>query len=134
MFSVEITGRLVQIRLSGVLTAESVARFVETTRMVLLRAPAKIVGISDLRQCMVMPPAAADMIVTMLIRDSPKVERSAIWLSRLESGLAMQFARILRESRSQVRELFEDPTRAAEFLADSLTLTEQTALERFFAD
>jgi hypothetical protein len=134
MFSVEITGRLVQIRLSGVLTAENVARFVETTRMVLLRAPAKIVGISDLRQCMVMPPAAADMIVTMLIRDSPKVERSAIWLSRLESGLAMQFARILRESRSQVRELFEDPTRAAEFLADSLTLTEQTALERFFAD
>ena len=133
MFTVDIVGRLVQIRLASPLDAEGVARFVERTRFTLLRAPVNVIGIADLRGLRVMAPESADMITTMLARDNSRVERTAILVPSLLGSLGLQLTRMLRAANAKARQLFDDPLRAQDYLKDTLQPAEHLALERFLA-
>jgi hypothetical protein len=133
MFSVEVTGRLVLIRIASPMDRTDVARLVEQIRTTVHANREMVVGLADLRQWSILAPDSADMIAALLVRDNPKVERTALLVPRVQSSLGLQFTRLLRASKSERRRLFDDPPRAAHYLFDLVSPPERRALGTFLA-
>jgi hypothetical protein len=133
MFSVDVTGRLVLIRIASPMDRTDVARLVEQTRATVHASCEMVVGMADLRQWSIMAPDLADMVAELLVRDNPKVERTALLVARVQSSLGLQFTRLLRASKSERRRLFDDPGRAAHYLFDLVSPPERRALGMFLA-
>jgi hypothetical protein len=133
MHTVTAASRLVLIRLASPIDEEAIARFAEKTRYLLLTARSKVVTIADLRALAILSPDSADILTTMLVRNNPRVERTAILLPNLHGALGMQFARLLGTSKNAQRLVFEDPDCAARYLDDVLDPSERACLAHFLA-
>jgi hypothetical protein len=135
MYSVDMVERLFLITLEAPLDSTQIARFIERCRTLLLGAAAglKVVTICDMRGATVMPPDAADMLIPMLVRSNPAVNRTAILISHSRSSLGMQFGRVLSSAKNPARRLFDDPGEALSYLGEVLEPRELLILERFLA-
>ena len=133
MYSVEAVGRLLQVRLASPLDAESAARFVEKSRLLMLTAREKVVTASDLRQLTVLSPEVADFMTTLMVRNGPKIERSSFLVVNLQSSLGMQLVRMMSASKSPGRRVFDRADEAASYLEEVLTEPERLALRKFLA-
>jgi hypothetical protein len=110
-----------------------VARLVDQIRTTVQANREMVVGMADLRQWSIMAPDSADMIAALLVRDNPRVERTALLVARVQSSFGLQFTRLLRASKSGSRRLFDDPYRAAHYLFDLVRPPERRALGMFLA-
>jgi hypothetical protein len=97
----------------------------------LLTAREKVVTIADLRQLTVLSPESADVMSTLFVRNSPKVDRTSLLLTSLQSSLGMQIVRLIRTSKNPARRVFDDVAAASRYLVEVLPPAEQQALQRF---
>jgi hypothetical protein len=91
------------------------------------------VTVSDLRQLTVLSPEVADFMTTLLVRNGPKIERSAFLVTNLQSSLGMQLVRMMSASKSQGRRVFDRADQAASYVEEVLTEPERLALRKFLA-
>jgi hypothetical protein len=135
MYSVEMVDRLILITMVSPVDSTQIARFVERCRTLLLGAAAgvKVVTMADLRGATVMAPDAADMLIPMLIRSNPSINRTAILVSHARSSLGMQFGRLVQSAKNPARRLFDDPGDALAYLGEVLDPHELLVVERFLA-
>jgi hypothetical protein len=133
MFSLEVVGKLVLVRLASPMDGEGAARFVEKSRTQLLKNAEKVVTYADLRDLMVLAPEVADVMTTLLVRNAPRIERSALVVRSLHGSLGMQLHRIMGAAKHPARRLFDDARAAGEYLREVLGPAEQEALSRFGA-
>jgi hypothetical protein len=93
-------------------------------------AKGKIIAVSDLRGCGVLPPEVFEALLRMVRIDNRGIERSAVLLPP-HAISQMQFERLVREAGNPARRTFRDVPTLCAWLAETLTATEQHALRRF---
>jgi DNA-binding TFAR19-related protein (PDSD5 family) len=121
-------GRLVEVRLASPLSADEVQKFVQELNAVLKKLPGKYVGLVDLHDAHVFPPAISESLIQLLSAAAARVERAAFLIN--ESAIfALQVERILRSSNSENRKAFRNLDEAVKWLGDVMTPEERTRLK-----
>ena len=121
-------GRLVEVRLASPLNADEVQRFVTELNAVLKKLPGKYVGLVDLHDAHVFPPAISESLIQLLSAAAARVERAAFLIN--ESAIfALQVERILRSSNSENRRAFRNVDEAVKWLGDVMTPEERVRLK-----
>jgi hypothetical protein len=131
MFSLQNrVGRLVEARFSSPLTRADVESAIETTRGLVTAAPGRLVFCSDTRMLHLIPADTVDLLVGMLTRQTPKIERTA-FLAPPQSTVRIQLDHILRKANSAERMCFNDPVPLVKWLDDVLNPNERVRLKAF---
>ncbi|HEX2123675.1 MAG TPA: hypothetical protein VHL59_18745 [Thermoanaerobaculia bacterium] len=123
-------GRLVEVKLASPITADEVQEFVRELMGVMARIPGKYVGVVDLLDAHVFPPAVTETLIQLLSGAAARVERTAFLIN--ESAIfALQVERIIRSSNNDNRRAFRQPDDLVAWLAEALTAEERVRLKTF---
>jgi hypothetical protein len=132
-------GRLVEITISGILTADEAQAFRTKMFLTLSGLPGRGVLCGDMRSCSMFSSEISEKMVTMLKQDSPKVERSAFLVS--DSALSRQIERIVADAAREAkaagrqappRQAFRDIAAAHAWLGEVLNDAERARLSEIF--
>lgn len=126
------TGRLVEVRLASPLTPEEVQQFARELQAVIGRIRSKYIGVVDLREAHVFPPAVADALIQLLSAASTRVERTAMLIGE-SATFALQVERVIRSASSENRRAFRNPDELKTWLDDVATADERLRLKQFLA-
>jgi len=123
-------GRLVEVKLASPVSAEEVQEFVRELMSIIARIPGKYVGVVDLLQAHLFPPAVTDTLIQLLSAASPRVERTAMLIGE-SATFALQVERVIRAANSDHRRVFRRAADLETWLAESLSATERVRLRIF---
>jgi hypothetical protein len=126
------TGRLVEVRLASPLTPDEVQQFARELQAIIGRIPSKYIGVVDLREAHVFPPAVADALIQLLSAASPRVERTAMLIGE-SATFALQVERVIRSASNENRRAFRNPAELKSWLDEVATAEERLALKQFLA-
>lgn len=131
MFTVELkSGRLITIKITAPFGLEDLQSFVERVAAVLTVAPPLIVTCMDLRSSSILAPDIADGLISLMRKDNPRIERTALVMG--DNALVnLQVTRMIREAGNPGRRTFHDAEAAEAWLVEALSPTEQAALHAF---
>jgi len=131
MWSVENSvGRLIEAQLVPLLGPSEMREFVTAVADTVALAGRPIVGITDMSRVRVFAPADADLLIDVMRRDNPLVERAAIIING-DALLGMQIERLVREAQSPSRRVFCFAAQAANWVAECLAPEEAERARRF---
>ncbi|HEX2835255.1 MAG TPA: hypothetical protein VHW00_19735 [Thermoanaerobaculia bacterium] len=126
-------GRLIEVKLASPLTTEDVQAFVQKHLALMAQIPGKYVGVVNLLDAHVFPPAVAQMLAQMLSGASSHVERTALLIG--ESAIfSLQVERVIRDAQNPNRRSFRNARELITWLSEVLNPAEQRQLERFLAE
>jgi hypothetical protein len=126
-------GRLIEVKLASPLTTEDVQQFIQKHLALMQTIPGKYVGVVNLLDAHVFPPAVAQMLSQMLSGASSHVERTALLIG--ESAIfSLQVERVIRDAQNPNRRTFRNPRELITWLSEVLNPAEQRQLERFLAE
>jgi hypothetical protein len=130
-------GRLLEIRVdAGYRTARDVDDLfaVIDAEVGNLPSSTSVVVIADWRRLPVMSEDASERLLRRFHGLHPRIERSGLLASPEASSAALQFLRLIRESKSSKRRMFSDPVELISWLEEVLSLAEASRLRRFLAE
>ncbi len=123
-------GRLVEVKLASPLTIEEVQAFARELMGIMGRIQGKYVGVVDLLEAHVFPPAVTESLIQLLSGAAARVERTAFLIN--ESAIfALQVERIIRSSNNDNRRAFRQSDELVTWLAEALTTEERVRLKTF---
>jgi hypothetical protein len=123
-------GRLVEVKLASPLTIEEVQRFVQEHLAIMRKIPGKYIGVVDLLEAYVFPPAVAEALIQLLSGAASHVERTAILIGE-SATFALQVERAIRSSSNENRHAFRRPEELVTWLRQVLTIPERARLDVF---
>jgi hypothetical protein len=123
-------GRLIEVKLASPLTIEEVQHFVQDHLAIMKKIPGKYIGVVDLLEAYVFPPAVADAMIQLLSGAASHVERTAILIGE-SATFALQVERAIRSSNSENRRVFRLESELVAWLREVLTLHERARLDLF---
>jgi hypothetical protein len=126
-------GRLVEARLTMLRTVDEVVEFEGALRAAFDRVQGKAIICADWRQANILAPDVADRLVELLARGNPRLERSAVLLSREHAAFNLQVERIVREAKNPDRRTFRDPETMRAWVSERMTADERARLAAFLA-
>ena len=121
-------GRLIEVKLASPLTLEEVQHFVQEHLALMKKIPGKYVGVVDLLEAYVFPPAVAEALIQLLSGAASHVERTAILIGE-SATFAMQVERAIRSSNSEHRRAFRRESDLVPWLREILTPHERARLD-----
>lgn len=124
------TGRLIEVKLASPLTLEEVQQFVQEHIAMMKKIPGKYIGVVDLLEAYVFPPAVADALIQLLSGAASHVERTALLIGE-SATFALQVERAIRSSNNENRRVFRRADELAAWLREILTLSERARLDLF---
>ena len=125
------SGRLVEVKLASPLTLEEVQQFVGELTAVIMRVPGgKYIGVVDLLDAHVFPPAVANALIELLSTASPRVERTAMLIGE-SATFALQVERVIRSANSENRRAFRRGEELEVWLGEVMTAEERVRLRQF---
>ena len=124
------TGRLVEVRLASPLEPAEVQEFVRELMTIIGRIPSKYVGVVDLLDAHVFPPAVTDGLIQLLSASSPRVERTALLIGE-SATFALQVERVIRAANNENRRVFRRAEELEAWLSEVLTVQERIRLKQF---
>ena len=131
MWTAELkSARLVTIYIAPPFGIEDIPPFLAGIVKLLSEAPGHIVTCMDLRASALLAPEAADMLIGLMRRDNPHIERTAMVLSD-NALVSLQVARMIREAGNPNRRAFHDAGQAATWLSEVLSPAELQTLRKF---
>lgn len=134
MYSVEKhAGRLIEVKLASPLTAEDVQQFIQKHLVLMQQIPGKYVGVVNLLDAHVFPPAVAQMLSQMLSGASSHVERTALLIGE-SAVFSLQVERVIRDAQNPNRRAFRNPRELITWLSEVLLPAEQRQLEKFMTE
>jgi len=122
-------GKLVEARLKST-DSDALAACLDAIAQTVARAPCAVVGILDLSQVRVFGREDAELILALMRKDNPRVERTAI-VTNADALLAMQMDRLVRAAGLPHRRVFRVATRALSWLAEVLSPEERARAHAF---
>ena len=123
-------GRLVEVKLASPVSAEEVQEFVRELMTIIARIPGKYVGVVDLLEAHLFPPAVTDTLIQVLSASSPRVDRTAMLIGE-SATFALQVERVIRSANSDHRRVFRRAADMEAWLAESLSAAERVRLRLF---
>lgn len=123
-------GRLVEVKLASPVSDTEVMEFVRELQAIIGRIPGKYVGVVDLLDAHVFPPAVTDLLINLLSAASPRVEKTAMLIGE-SATFALQVERVIRSANSDHRRVFRRPEELEAWLSESLTMPEKVRLRQF---
>jgi hypothetical protein len=126
-------GRLVETRFAAPLTDEEIATFADGRGRALRAVASDRVVCIDATRMSVLPPDQSERLLAVLRQPSPGLLRSAFLLPPSRGVVALQFERIIRESKQLAARSFVDRAQLEEWLGEVLT-TDEVARLRGFLD
>jgi len=123
-------GRLIEVKLASPLSLEEVHQFVQKHLETMHRIPGKYVGVVNLLEAYVFPPAVAEGLVKLLSSAASHVERTALLIGE-SAVFGLQVGRVIRDSNNPNRRAFHDPHELIAWLSEVLTPAEAKQLQRF---
>src|SRR5450432_1847801 len=109
-------GRLVEARLTTT-DSDALAACLGSIAQTVANASSPVVGILDLTQLRVLGRDDAELLVAVMRRDNPRVERTAIVVNA-DALFGMQMERLVRAAASARRQVFRVPAQALGWLAE----------------
>jgi hypothetical protein len=125
-------GKLVEARLTAT-DSDAVAACLGAIAQMVARAPRPVAGILDLSQVRVFGREDAELLVTVMRGDNPRVERTAI-IVNADALFAMQMERLVRAAASPRRQVFRAAAHALGWLAEVLSPEEAARARAFIAE
>jgi hypothetical protein len=125
MFTAERkVGRLVEVRLGGVIRQDEFDEGMVNFRALVNNSNSRKVLCADLRPVRILVPEVAEALLEAMRRDNPVLDRSAILVS--DSALfSLQMERLVREARNPNRRTFRDEAGLVDWVSEVLTQTER---------
>lgn len=123
-------GRLVEVKLASPLSIEEVQQFVQKHLAIMQKIPGKYIGVVNLLEAYVFPPAVAEALSKLLAGAASHVERSAFLIGE-SAVFSLQVGRVIRDANSPNRRAFHDGQELIAWLGEVLTPSERKELERF---
>jgi hypothetical protein len=133
MWSVSHTvGKLVEARLTCADGAE-VAACLRAIAGTVARAPSAVVGVLDLSGQRVLARTEADLFLSVMREDNPRVTRTAIIVNG-DALLEMQIERLVRAAALPERAVFRAKAPALHWVCQALSATEAARARAFFEE
>ncbi len=123
-------GRLVEVKLASPVTDDEVQQFVRELQTIIGHMPVKYVGVVDLLEAHVFPPAVTEMLIHLLSAASPRVERTAMLIGE-SATFALQVERVIRSANSDHRRVFRNAAELESWLGEALSMQEKVRLRQF---
>ncbi len=123
-------GKLVEVKLASPVTDEEVQQFVRELQSIIGHMPGKYVGVVDLLEAHVFPPAVTEVLIHLLSAASPRVERTAMLIGE-SATFALQVERVIRSANSDHRRVFRNHAELESWLGEALSTQEKVRLRQF---
>lgn len=124
-------GRLVEVKLASPLSLEEVQQFVQKHLAIMQKIPGgKYVGVVNLLEAYVFPPAVAEALSKLLSGTGSHVERSAFLIGE-SAVFGLQVERVIRDANNPNRRAFHHGPELVTWLSEVLNFGERRELERF---
>ena len=134
-FTVECrVGRVVEARLMTLRDADDVTQFAMAMRAAFMQLQRKCVICADVRAFTLLSPTVSDLMIGVLAKGNPYLERSAILLPAEGAAFHLQAARLVRESKSADRRAFRKPEEMAAWLDEVLDEGERAGVRAFLSE
>jgi hypothetical protein len=134
-FTVECNvGRVIEARVMTLRDADDVTQFAMAMRAEFLRAPRKCVICADVRAIALLSPTVSDLMIGVLARGNPYLERSTILLPTKGAAFHLQAERIVRDSKCDDRRTFRNPHEMAAWLDEVLDDAERARVRAFLSE
>jgi hypothetical protein len=134
-FTVECSvGRVVEARLMTLRDADDVTQFELAMRAAFMRARRKCVICADVRAVTLLSPTVSDLMIGVLAKGNPHLERSAILLPAKGAAFHLQAERLVRESKCADRRTFHNPQEMAAWLDEVLDDAERARVRVFLSE
>ena len=134
-FTVECrVGRVVEARLMTLRDADDVTQFELAMRAAFVRVQRKCVTCADVRAIALLSPTVSDLMIGVLAKGNPYLERSAILLPATGALFHLQAERLVRESKSADRRSFRKPQDMAAWLDEVLDDAERAGVRAFLSE
>jgi hypothetical protein len=127
-------GRVVEARLMTLRDADDVTQFEMAMRAAFVRLRHKCVICADVRAIALLSPTVSDLMIGVLAKGNPHLERSAILLPAAGAAFYLQAERVLRESKSADRRMFTTPPEMAAWLDEVLDEGERARVRAFLSE
>ena len=123
-------GRLIEVKLASPLTLEEVHQFVQKHLETMHKIPGKYIGVVNLLEAYVFPPAVAEGLAKLLSGAASHVERTALLIG--ESAIfGLQVERVIRDANNPNRRAFRDAHELVAWLSEVMTPAEARQLHHF---
>jgi hypothetical protein len=126
-------GRLVEARLMTLRDSDDVTQFGMAMRAAFMRLRRKCVICADVRAFTLLSPTVSDLMIGVLAKGNPYLERSAILLPAEGAAFHLQAERLVRESKSPDRRTFREPQEMAAWLDEVLDDGERAGARAFLS-
>jgi hypothetical protein len=124
-------GRLVEVKLASPLSVEEVQQFAQKHIAIMQKIPGgKYVGVVNLLEAYVFPPAVAEALAKLLSGAGSHVERSAFLIGE-SAVFGLQVERVIRDANNPNRRAFRHGPELVTWLSEVLNFAERRELERF---
>jgi len=124
-------GRLIEVKLASPLSVDEVQQFAQKHIALMQKIPGgKYVGLVNLLEAYVFPPAVAESLAKLLSGAASHVERSAYLIGE-SAVFSLQVERVIRDANNPNRRAFRHAPEAVTWLSEILTPGERREAERF---
>ena len=114
--------------------ADDVTQFEIAMRAAFVQLRRKCVICSDVRAFTLLSPTVSDLMIGVLAKGNPYLERSAILLPAKGAAFHLQAERLVRESKSADRRTFREPHEMAAWLDEVLDDAERARVRAFLSE
>ena len=125
---------LTEARVMTLRDADDVTQFGMAMRAEFMRATRKCVICADVRAIALLSPTVSDLMIGVLAKGNPYLERSAILLPATGALFHLQAERLVRESKSVNRRSFHKPQDMAAWLDEVLDDAERAGVRAFLSE
>jgi hypothetical protein len=134
-FTIECNvGRVIEARVTTLRDAGDVTQFAMAMRAEFVRARRKCVICADVRAITLLSPTVSDLMIDVLAKGNPHVERSTILLPAEGAAFHLQAERLVRDSKCADRRTFRDSHAMAIWLDEVLDDAERARVRAFLSE
>jgi len=112
---------------------DDVTQFGMAMRAEFMRATRKCVICADVRDIALLSPTVSDLMIGVLARGNPYLERSTLLLPAKGAAFHLQAERIVRDSKCDDRRTFRNPQELAAWLDEVLDDAERARVREFLS-
>jgi hypothetical protein len=123
-------GRVVEVRIAPPLAPGDMKAFVAAMAETTSKVTGRIIGVADMTRATVFTPPETEMLVDIMRKDNPRVERTAFLVNE-SAILGMQIGRLIRAARMAHRRVFRESGELAQWLQDCVTEAEIARVRAF---
>src|SRR5262245_3631351 len=123
-------GRVILAKVASPIKLDDVMKMAMRMGALAAETPDRILLCTDLSEAVTFTPDVADVFLTIMRKDNPKILRSG-FLCTANATFSLQLERMVREANSPARRAFRDASSLLDWMAEVATPPERGQLRSF---